>query len=190
MTEKEQKLNKRGLPALALGIIIIILTTIWAFNRTDYNAEIYNMISKEYTFESYQLTSRGAGLHGSWYHKIYVSEESQPLVIDSISLDEVNLGVVEALKSGDKISCRVIETTQVDESQNKFAYEITELSHNGKYALSIDGYIKTHGDNQITGCVFFGIFGAIFLFMGIVVLFNLDKRVKCLRKLFKPIKRK
>lgn len=185
MTEKEQKLNKKGCFLIALGVMLIVFAIIWAFNRIDYTTKIDDMISKEYKFESYQLTSRGAGRHRSWYHKIYVSEESQPLVIDSISLDEVNLGVIEALKRGDNISCRVTETTQ-----DGFAYEITEMSHNGKYALTLDGYIKTHNDNQVSGCYFFGGAGVFITAVGVIVLFNLDKRVKFLRKLFKPIKRR
>ncbi len=177
MNETNQRLNKRGFFAIALGLIFVIFTTLWIFNSVDYASIVDDMISKEYTFESYKYVKRFGG-GGPQYYKIYVREESQPLALVPNNHTEDGREIIEALTSGDAFSCRVIETTR-----DGHTYEITEMNYNGKCVVSLDEYIENRYKNQIVGYCLFGGAGLFFIALGVIVLFNIDKRVKLLRRL-------
>lgn len=177
MNKTTQKLNKRGFLAIAFGLLFVIFTTIWIFNSVDYASSVDDMISKEYTFESYKYR-KNWGRYGEQYYKIYVREESQPLALVPKNLTEDGREIVEALTSGDVISCRVIETTR-----DGHTYEITEMSHNGKCVVLLDEYIENRYESQFIGYCLFGGVGLFFITLGVIVLFNIDKRVKILRRL-------
>lgn len=146
---------------LILGIVAVIFALglfVGAFCLVYFH-DLGEIQSKEYTLTRALDTSLGK----SRVYEIYVEQETEPLVIQSMPRRFLDEAAMDGLNKGDSLQCKVVNCS-------KYTYEIVELYVNGTCVLSLNDTKKAYRDNAITGCCLVGAFGVLAaVFSGILL---------------------
>lgn len=146
---------------LILGIVAVIFALglfVGAFCLVYFH-DLGEIQSKEYTLTRALDTSLGK----SRVYEIYVEQETEPLVIQSMPRRFLDEAAMDGLNKGDSLQCKVV-------NGSKYTYEIVELYVNGTCVLSLNDTKKAYRDNAITGCCLVGAGGVLAaVFSGILL---------------------
>ena len=136
--------------------IILTFVSLCMYNQKPLT---YNDVEyKEFTFEYFE--TKTVGKSGQAY-AIYVKEEKQPLIIDSITASYGIRQKLYNINEGDTISCYVKPNSGV------YSYTIVELKHS-ETIFSLDYHNEQHNRNGLIGIIAMPIFASASLVMTIV----------------------
>lgn len=183
-TNSKRICNKRGLPAIIGGLIICLLALFYFLNRTDYNATINETQIKQYTVIDIEEIGRNRLKHSrSRGYNVFVSEEEKPIFLNSVCYTNTDMEAFKRLSNGDRIICRI----SLDCS-DQYSGELVEISVDGKYILTFEGYSDAYNENQMVAVFLILSFGLFFLMLGLLVFFDVFSRNRFLRKLNRKLK--
>lgn len=141
--------KKQNLILSIVAVIFALGLFVGAFCLVYFH-DLGEIQSKEYTLTRALDTSLGK----SSIYEIYVEQETEPLVIQSMPRRYVSELTLDNLNNGDSLQCKVRETS-------RYLYEIVELYVNGTCVLSLNDTKKAYRDNAITGCCLVGAGGVL-----------------------------
>lgn len=155
--EDLQKKKKEYFTDMICGIVLVIIFAILSFTSLySYNQKplTYTDVEyKEFTVEYFE--ERGGSKSSSRHFYVYVKEEEQPLIINSVTTTYDIKQKLYEVKEGDTISC------YVKPNSGKFSYTIVELKHN-EMIFSLDYYNEQNKRDGLIGLIAMPICAIVF----------------------------
>jgi hypothetical protein len=158
--KKQQDLRKKKkayFTDMICGIVLVIIFAILSFTSLySYNQKplTYTDVEyKEFTVEYFE--ERGGKKSSSRHFYVYVKEEKQPLIINSVTTSYYIKQKLYEVKEGDTISC------YVKPNSGAYSYTIVELKYN-EMIFSLDYYNEQNKSDNLIGLIVMPICAIVF----------------------------
>ena len=160
--EDFRKKKKEYLTDMICGIVLAIIFVICTFTSLySYNQKPLTYSDVEYKEFTFEYSEEKGGKSSARHSYIYVKEEKQPLIINSVTTTyEINKKLWD-IKEGDTISCYVKPNSGV------FSYTIVELKYN-EMIFSLDYYNEQNNRNNLVGIIAMPIFAVASLVFTVI----------------------
>ena len=150
--EDFRKKKKEYLTDMICGIVLVVIFVILMFTSLySYNQKPLTYTDVEYKEFTVEYFEERGGKSSSRHFYIYVKEEKQPLIINSVTTSYDIKQKLYEVKEGDIISC------YVKPNSGKFSYTIVELKSD-EMIFSLDYYNEQNKRDGLIGLIAMPIF--------------------------------